>query len=114
VSYLDFAKLDLMLRMIGHLERRLSSRTRAAFLTDIDEVDLTAFRLSVIGETSSKLSPELKSRHPHIDWIAIYNMRNVIVHDYDAVLPERLWAAFANGLDALAEVCRMELGGDVA
>ena len=98
--------------MIGHLDRRLSRLTRVAFLADVDEIDLTAFRLSVIGETSSKLSEVLKLRNAHIDWPSIYGMRNVIVHDYDAVVPERLWAAYANDLNELAAVCRVELQGN--
>ena len=106
---LDYAKLDLIVRMIEHLHRRLSKITLAAFLTDIDEIDLTAFRLAVIGETSAKLSDGLKQRYPEIDWPNIYGMRNVIVHDYDGVVPERLWAAYANDVDSLAAVCLAEL-----
>jgi uncharacterized protein with HEPN domain len=112
VSKQDFAKLDLILRMVAHLDRRLSKLSRAAFLTDLDEIDLTAFRLSVIGETTAKLSDELKARYPHVDWPAIYGMRNVIVHDYDAVLPDRLWAAYVNALGELTDICRGELNSE--
>jgi uncharacterized protein with HEPN domain len=109
VSKLDFSKLELILRMIAHLERRLSRLSRGAFLADVDEIDLTAFRLMVIGETSAKLSDELKLRNPHIDWPNIYGMRNVIAHDYDSVVPERLWAAYTGNLAELAATCREEL-----
>lgn len=105
----DFAKLELVLRMIAHLERRLSRLSRATFLADVDEIDLTAFRLMVIGETSAKLSDSLKLRNANIDWPNIYGMRNVIAHDYDSVVPERLWAAYADDLAELTAVCRLEL-----
>lgn len=106
----DFEKLDLIHRVIGHLRRRLTGKTLAAFRTDIDEVDLTAFRLAVIGEASAKLSDSLKARHAHIPWPKMYGMRNVIVHDYGAVAPERLWVVVEHDLDTLVEMCRIELG----
>ena len=95
--------------MIGHLRRRLTPLSERSFLADIDEIDLTAFRLAAIGEVSSKLSEALKERHPHIHWPSIYAMRNLIVHDYEAIEPERLWAAFLNDIDALAAVCEAEI-----
>ena len=109
MSNQDFRKLELIMQMVGHLHRRLDPVSLRAFLGDVDEIDLTAFRLSVIGETTSKLSEALKSRNSEIDWPSIYGMRNVIVHDYGAIAPERLWAVFANHIDPLAEVCAKEL-----
>jgi uncharacterized protein with HEPN domain len=111
VNYGDFDRIELILRLIGHLERRLSHLSEQGFLNDKDEIDLTAFRLSAVGEASYKLSGELKSRHPHIDWMAIYGMRNVIVHDYDAIRPEKLWEAATEKLNDLADICRVELDG---
>ncbi len=77
----DFHRLDLILQMISHLRRRLKPLSLRAFLGDVDEIDLTSFRLAVIGELTSKLDPALKARHPEIQWQAIYAMRNIIVHD---------------------------------
>jgi uncharacterized protein with HEPN domain len=111
VSRQDFHRLELIMQMIGHLRRRLAPLSLRAFLGDVDEIDLTSFRLAVIGELTSKLSAALKSRHPHIDWPSIYAMRNIIVHDYGAIEPERLWAVFMKDIPTLAEVCRSELGG---
>jgi uncharacterized protein with HEPN domain len=106
----DFHRLDLILQMIAHLQRRLQPLSLRAFFGDVDEIDLTSFRLAVMGELTSKLDPALKARHPHIQWQAIYAMRNIIVHDYGAIEPERLWMVFQAHVDALAKVCRLELG----
>jgi uncharacterized protein with HEPN domain len=111
MSSQDFHKLELVMQMIGHLRRRLQSISLRAFLGDVDEIDLASFRLAVIGELTSKLSAALKLRHPCIDWPSIYAMRNIIVHDYGAIEPERLWAVFAKDIATLAEVCGKELGG---
>ena len=106
----DFNRLELILQMIAHLRRRLERLSLRAFVGDVDEIDLTSFRLAVIGELTSKLDPRLKARHPQIDWPAIYAMRNIIVHDYGAIEPERIWTAYTNHVDALALICRIELG----
>ena len=111
MSSQDFHQLELIVQMSGHLRRRIQPISLRAFLGNIDEIDLTSFRLAVIGELTSKLSAALKSRHPHIDWPSIYAMRNIIVHDYGAIEPERLWAVFVKDIASLAEVCGKELGG---
>jgi hypothetical protein len=50
MSSQDFHKLELIMQMIGHLRRRLQPISLRAFLGDIDEIDLTSFRIAVIGE----------------------------------------------------------------
>ncbi len=99
------------MELVGDLNRRLEGVSREQFLTDKDEIDLTAYRLSVIGETCNKLSDEIRNRHAHIDWIGIYAMRNVIAHDYKAIDAKLVWETLGEDLSTLAEVCRMELGG---
>ena len=105
----DAARLELVLELIDHIERRLKGLTLARFAQDRDEVDLTAYRLAAIGEATNRLSAALRQRHPHIPWDAIYGMRNIIAHEYGAVIPERVWNVIGEPLDALATVCRQEL-----
>lgn len=105
----DAARLELILELIDHIERRLKGMTLARFAQDRDEVDLTAYRLAAIGETTNRLSGGLKRRHSNIPWDAIYGMRNIIAHEYGAVIPERVWNVIGEPLDALATVCRLEL-----
>ena len=105
----DEAHLELVLELILHIERRLDDMPFDRFIVDRDEVDLTAYRLAAIGEATNRLSPALKSRHPEIPWAAIYGMRNIIAHEYGAVIPSRVWNVTTDHLDALAAVCRDEL-----
>lgn len=71
----------------------------------IDEIELIAkqdrnnigfFRgiernLAVLGEAANKLSSELKLANPQIPWRDIIDLRNLIVHGYDAVKPSEVW-----------------------
>ena len=75
-----------------------------------DEQDLTAYRLSVIGENANKLSDGLKARYPDIPWREMYAFRNIISHDYTAIVPRFIWAA-AHELDAIEAMCQTELAG---
>lgn len=102
--------LDVIIEVIGHIDRRLGSISFEQMALDRDELDLTAYRLSVIGEMTNKLSPTIKAKYPQIDWPAIYGMRNVIVHDYPGIDPGVVWRSATEQLRPLAQVCRAELG----
>ena len=105
----DVAHLELIIQLIDAIDRRLGGRSRADFLIDEDEADLTAFRLGHIGEAAGKLSDEVLRRHPDINWRSISGMRNIIVHSYGAIIPELLWKVSTKDLDTLRLACRMEL-----
>jgi uncharacterized protein with HEPN domain len=105
----DVDRLEQILELIAAVQRRTASLDRQTFEHDRDESDLAAFRLAHIGEQTKKLSAELRERHPQIDWRSIYGMRNVIAHDYGAILPRLLWKVIEKDLDNLASVCRAEL-----
>jgi len=105
----DIDRLELIVELIDHIRRRLTRVTEEAFLRDQDEIDLTSFRLLHIGEAAHKLSADIKARHPALPWAAIYQMRNVISHDYPAIIPWRIWDTATTKLDALQALCRTEL-----
>lgn len=111
MNYRDEDRLTLILELIADIERRTTDMSRGQFLNNRDEIDLTAYRLSVIGENCNKLAAEIRERHGHIDWRAMIAMRNVIAHDYAGIDAKLVWAALGEDLAVLAEVCRKELGG---
>jgi uncharacterized protein with HEPN domain len=52
------------------------------FNNDYRNFDATMMNFVVIGEMVSKISAELKSKHPEIEWIKIKGFRNIVAHDY--------------------------------
>ncbi|MCK5804335.1 MAG: DUF86 domain-containing protein, partial [Lentisphaeria bacterium] len=46
-------------------------------------------------------SDDLKARCPDISWQAIAGFRNVLVHDYLGIKPERVWNIAVNDISAL-------------
>jgi len=48
-------------------------------------------KLTLIGEATRRLSPELLSRYPEADWKAIVGLRNIVAHAYFAVDWSIVW-----------------------
>jgi uncharacterized protein with HEPN domain len=38
-----------------------------------------------MGEGAARVSPELKSAHPEVEWRTVIGMRNIVVHEYFAI-----------------------------
>lgn len=55
-------------------------------------LDAVCRNLEVMGEASRKLGPEFRASHPEIPWREMNDLRNVLIHNYDAVDPDLVWA----------------------
>jgi uncharacterized protein with HEPN domain len=59
------------------------------------------YDLVVIGETMGKVSAEVKTAAPHIDWKTIRDLRNILVHAYWQVDLEIVAGIIENRMDLL-------------
>lgn len=48
--------------------------------------------VQIIGEAASRVSDDLRQRHPEIPWRHVVGMRNRVVHGYFEVDLDLLWA----------------------
>ena len=55
--------------------------------------DAVERQIMIIGEATKRLSPAFRVAHPEIPWRAIAGMRDVLVHDYDEIVGDRVWRA---------------------
>jgi uncharacterized protein with HEPN domain len=104
----DRERLETIMRVISDLERRLGGMDFATFSGDGDEIDLTAFRLAVIGENANKLSAAIKARNPSLPWKGMYGFRNLVSHEYALIAPRFVWTA-TQELEPIRRMCRAEL-----
>ena len=74
---------------------------RAAFEADTLIQDGVLRNLHTLAESTQRLSPSLKVRHPEVDWQAIAGFRNVLVHDYLGINLDRVWLAVEKNLPEL-------------
>ncbi len=70
------------------------------FLTNIKEKDFAfneliqsavLYKLSIVGEASSRISAELKTLYPQVAWKEIIGFRNFAVHAYFAINQPIIW-----------------------
>jgi uncharacterized protein with HEPN domain len=51
----------------------------------------TLRNLEIIGEASRRLSEGIKSAHPHVPWVDMLGLRNLLIHAYDRVDLKEIW-----------------------
>jgi uncharacterized protein with HEPN domain len=58
-------------------------------------------KIELIGEAARKVSDSFKRSHPEVPWKSIISQRNVVVHDYGEIKPERIWGVVTTQLPEL-------------
>src|SRR5258708_11678174 len=74
---------------------------REKFFDERMRQDATLRKLGVIGEAVKKLSDNVKSRRPDIQWKRIAGMRDWVIHNYFGVNLEIIWNAVEKDLPVL-------------
>ena len=57
--------------------------------------------LEIVGEAAARVTPGLRVAHPEVPWPAIVGLRNRLIHGYDSVDFDRLWAILTGDLPPL-------------
>jgi len=73
------------------IEGFCSGESRQTLENDHRFQSAVLYQLSIIGEAASRLSRELRSKHPEVDWRQIASMRNFVVHAYFSVDLDIVW-----------------------
>mgnify|MGYP003384273340 CR=1 FL=1 len=107
----DILYLTLIGEAIADIRRRFFDLASAKFFSDRDEQALAAFRLSIIGENSNKLSEQLKSHYKEIPWADMVAFRNIVSHEYHRIDPALVWEAMFN-LEEIAAMVAAELNNN--
>ena len=82
------------------------------FAVDVGLQDSVIRRLEVIGEAARRVSEEGRRRWPALPWADIIGMRNVVVHQYDAVDLTIVWRAAHKDVQALIGQLEAIIGAD--
>ena len=76
-------------------------RTRSDLDTD-RQLNLSLVRLmEVVGEATTRVPQEFRERHPDVPWQDIADLRNRLIHGYDTVNFDLLWAIVREDLPPL-------------
>jgi len=85
---------NVYLRHISECIRRIEenvSEGRESFMGSHTLQDAVLRNLQTMAESTQRISDDLKTAHPEVEWSRIAAFRNVLVHDYLGVDIERVW-----------------------
>jgi uncharacterized protein with HEPN domain len=74
---------------------------RTALEANDEKVSAILYQITILGEATKRLSPELRQQHLEIPWKEIAGMRDVMVHEYDQVDLDVVWDVIQNKLPEL-------------
>jgi uncharacterized protein with HEPN domain len=101
-----------MLHHIDLAERFAQGRSFESLRDDLMPLYAVTRCLEIVSEASRRLSDELKARHPQMPWREMAAGGNFYRHNYEDVLPHRVWKTLHEDLPPLRTVIEQELAGD--
>ena len=73
------------------------------FYEDMQCQDAVLRRIEIIGEAARHISPQFPKGYPQIPWRDLAVLRNLVIHQYDAVDINQVWDTVQNRLPLLVE-----------
>ena len=68
--------------------------------------------LEIIGEAAKKIPPKLRQKYPEVDWRAMSEMRDKLIHDYFGIDYDIVWDVVKNKIpqlqDEVEEILKLE------
>jgi uncharacterized protein with HEPN domain len=84
----------------------LGDQTTEELAQDRKTQSAVIHELMVLGEAVKRLSREFRSQHPEIPWSKAAGMRDVMVHEYDAIDLNDVYLTVTRDVPALVEAVR--------
>jgi len=101
-----------MLRHIDLAQRFALARDHANEPDELMPLYAITRCLEIISEASRRLSDEVKARHHLIPWPEMAAAGNFYRHEYEDVLPQRVWKTLTDDLPPLRAAILQELGDE--
>jgi uncharacterized protein with HEPN domain len=99
----DIILIQHMLDAANEAVEHCAKISKNDFLTNRPYQALLIRSLEVIGEASSRVSPECKAGHPEVPWRIMIAMRNRLIHAYFDINVSLIWETCVDDLPALIE-----------
>ena len=95
--------LERILLNIGNIQTLMKTTTKESFLSELKDFNAICLELIQIGEKVNQLNPDFCDSHPDVPWHELYGLRNRIVHGYEKVRKEIIWATITDDLPQIQE-----------
>lgn len=105
-----FRDQTLLIRLLEHLDYAIDDAS-AAHTSDELYADRMRFNsvieeMTQVQECARRLSDDFRSATPELPWNELRGLRNILVHEYDGIDVEALYATATRDAPALAERLR--------
>ncbi|WP_059000640.1 HepT-like ribonuclease domain-containing protein [Leptolyngbya sp. NIES-2104] len=88
----DIASVWDMAQAIRHIQSFTENLTPEEYFSSVLFISAVERQFEILGEATRRLSNEFRQAHPQINWQQIVGLRSIVIHRYDEVDQERLWA----------------------
>ena len=89
-----------ILECIGWIQEYVKEG-KVSFLSQRIIQDAVIRNFEVMGEAAKRITPEYREQHPQIPWRMMAAFRDVLIHNYEGVDIERVWAIIEHELPVL-------------
>lgn len=107
--------LTRLQHMLAYSEQAIAiTRNKARIDLEEDEtISLAVTRLlEIIGEASSHIEEQVKTKYPEIDWKEIYGIRNRLAHGYFDVDLDIIWQIIKEDLPNLVIALKQAIASE--
>jgi len=91
-------RIEHILDAIAKIQRYTAGMSEEAFTADDLVVDAVQRNFTIIGEAARQIPVDTQRKHPEIPWAHMQGMRNILVHEYDAVKLHVIWRTIQSNL----------------
>jgi uncharacterized protein with HEPN domain len=81
----------------------VAGKSWGAFYEDTQCQDAVLRRIEIIGEAARHISSQTQRKYPQIPWRDLAVLRNLVIHQYDAVDIQQVWDTTQNKLPSLVD-----------
>ena len=103
MSRSDNVYLQDILESINIILKYTENKTEFDFTRDIMLQDAVTRRFEIIGEASSRISEDFKTKYPNLQWRLMKDMRNKLIHEYFGVSIITIFLSVKQDLPVLKE-----------
>lgn len=97
----DAASIWDMVQAIHLVQEFTSNLTYDTYLDSVLTQSAVERQLEILGEAARRLSDEFRQAHPEIEWHRIIGLRNILIHRYDEIRQQTIWAVVDSQLEPL-------------